>query len=498
NALAFAHQMAIRWFLSEEVNRQNGFEIILYAGQFAEADVILPLLSIEADFEGCNIYLTDFAYQCSKITDMKIMLGKTPEQIAIGVHNRVNLWMLEYFWSHRYFYLIRDLLEEDNLPTTKQSQTKFYQELCFPDQVNRKTFRALTLIRQFPQNSLLILEIARVLLARRMFREADMILANILSLNPHNVLARIFRITVYANLALEQSLLSASEMSFERAVAEGKFITGFCSDEPELWRVFGLAYFARALKYFNVLRKHEAENRDNIEEKMFASFKQAEDTFLKGLTSSTVGQDSNSLFLLITTRCMYELLKADKTLLDRDKTPVLKDTGNIYRKTAVSFFIMVGWLSDPSAKGKSESELLDSIPDSQILQFIRHAADTVSKVQYRALSKQYIPGMKYASSSFIWDLMPRLTIGICRQIRHWLEEMHDETQFLSDYNLSVDVIAPVFPHDPEEFLKAVKKSLDTVNSLIPDEEWQKHDDEFLDEDIMKRVSEVKLMLLHFE
>ncbi|MCP4105857.1 MAG: hypothetical protein GY749_10020 [Desulfobacteraceae bacterium] len=226
--------------------------------------------------------------------------------------------------------------------------------------------------------------------------------------------------------------------------------------------------------------------------------KQAEDTFLKGLTSSTIGRDSNTLFLLITTRCLHELLKADNTMLDKEKTPVLKDFGDIYRKTAVSFFIMVGWLSDPSAKGKSESELLDSIPDSQIHRFIRQATDIVGKVQYRALSKQYIPGMKYASSSFLWDLMPRLTIGMCRRIRRWLEEMHDEIQFLSDYNLSVDVIAPVFPHDPEEFLKAVKKSLDTVNSLIPDDEWEKHDDEFLDEDIMKRVSEVKLMLLHFE
>jgi len=288
NGLAFAHQMAIRWFFSEEVNHQNGFEIVFYAGQFAEADVILPFLSNTYNSEGCSVYLTDFAYQCGKITDMKIILGKTPVQITIGAGNIMNLWMLEYFWSHRYFYLIPALLKEDMLPTGKSSQIRFHQELCFPDQSDKK-FKALALIRQFPQNSLLILEVARVLMARRMFREADMIIANILSLNPHNVLARIFRTTVYASLALKEPLLSASELSFKRAIAEGEFITAFCCDDPELWRAFGLVYFARGLKYLTALRKNDTENKtqDDIEKNMILSFEQAETIFLKGVTSST-------------------------------------------------------------------------------------------------------------------------------------------------------------------------------------------------------------------
>jgi len=204
------------------------------------------------------------------------------------------------------------------------------------------------------------------------------------------------------------------------------------------------------------------------------------------------------MFLLITTRCLHILLKADKNLLDKDKTPVFKDSYNVFRKTALSFFIMVGWINAPSERGKSESEIIADISDSEIRRFISHGINIVANVQHLALSRQYIPGMKYASCSFFWDLTPRLTVGLCRQIRQWLEEAHDDMKFFSEHRLSVDVLAPVFPSDPVEFRKCTDKTINVINSLIPKKEWQKNDDEFLDENTMNKVDQVKLMMLHFE
>lgn len=498
NALAIAHQMVVRWFLSETVNPRNRFEIILFAGQFTDAN--LPFLAAKSDFEGCRVYLTDFACQCCKITDMKIMIGKTPDHITINGVNKVNLWILEYFWSHRYFELYSGLLKENILPVSEREQNEFRCELYIPDGHDIKKFKALKIIRRFPHNMLFIFEVVKALMARRMLREADMILSNLAGLDQYNVLVRIFRILIYANLALDQSLLATSELTFKRAIEEGRFITKYYDGEPELWHALSRTYIARGLRHLSSLRKDglAGESRSNVEKRMFESFEQAEKASFKGITASTAGQDPNNSFLFITTRCLRMLVKTDPSLADREKKPELRDVHNVYQKTALSLFLMNGWLTAPSDKCRAESEILGNIPDSEIRNFLKFAVKIVDHVQFLALSRHYLPSAKYSSCCFFWDLMPKLTVGVCKKVRQWLMDARESARYLSENRLAVDVIAPLFPKDPEAFQRTMDKTIDTINSLIPKKEWQKDDDDFLDESVMREVSKVKLMLLHFD
>lgn len=335
-----------------------------------------------------------------------------------------------------------------------------------------------------------------MLLAKRLFREADHVVANILSLAPHNVLARMFRMIIYTNLALRQSALADAEQIFARAASEGEFIIRFCTEESELWGTLGLVYYVRALSYLNLLRTRGQTDTDSLSKHdVFSCLEQAERYFLNGISASFQGQEPRALFLLATTRCLRELLLHDDDLFDAQKMPELLDRGNVFRKVALSFFVMLGWIDEPASTGIN-TETMPDVAAANMQKLMRFILPQVKKHQYVALSKQYIPNIKYTYCCLFWDLLPALTVGLCQQILTWLEEAKNDMAFLLDNNLSVDVIAPHFPYEPQAFVACLDATIARIRSLIPDHEWQKPPDALLDDATMQAIAPVKLMLLN--
>jgi len=95
------------------------------------------------------------------------------------------------------------LLTEKMLPTTKESFIRFKKSLCIPDQREKNTHIALSAIHRYPQNSFLIIEIAKICFFRKMFHVANMIISSLFASNPQHVVARSLRMQIFLNLALE-------------------------------------------------------------------------------------------------------------------------------------------------------------------------------------------------------------------------------------------------------------------------------------------------------
>lgn len=499
-SLALAHQMSVRWLLSEHSSQQRILVIAIYAGAFSDASLFLQhLLKVQLPGDP-TILLTDFAYLCTEVADVKMMFERHAEQSEIGSGHPIRVWSLSYVWSCGNYEFIPELLEERMLPTTEHAYQKFYQELYFPNEVPQKTFGALSAMDQFPQNALLLIEIAKVLLTRRMYHEADEILANILLVHRCHVAARTLRMMLYSYIALEESDCSVSELAFNRAVAEGKFITTSCVMDEEVWCEFGLVYYRRALKYLRLLRAGKKESLKNVKKKeVFSYLKKAEKTFLKGITISPTGKHSRSFFLLGYTQGLLELLAADDSLFSQVKRPRFEGTQNIFTHVGIRFFSFAGWIKT-DVVGETEGESFRQFTDSEARNITKILLYLMSVYENSVLSRNNFPSIKYSLCCLFWDFCPVLTVGLCKQLLLWLEEAHTEAENFIRKNIAIYSLAEYLGpfQSPKEFMKCIDITVETIRNIIPEAILQQNDETLLDDRTLQEVSKVKLMFLHID
>ena len=461
DVIAIAHQMAVRWLLSDYGNPRKQVVIIIHAGLISEANLaIQPLIQAKLTGE-IGIYLTDFAYHCARVAEVKVGLERYDEKLSQADCSFDNLWKIQYFWSYDYYDYIPYLLEKDMLPVSKNdpSYGEFQQALYFPEQFPESSFDALRAIYRFPQNSLLLIEIANVLRARQMPFEADEILSNLLIFDPNNIAARVMRMIIYSNIAQAQNNFFISDMAFEKAIAEGEFIVGLNQDDIAILSEFAAVYFNKAKKMIQYFRKNSSPNNlVIIKETILDNLQNAKMYFMKALAASATGKDTTSLFWLLYVMCYMEIVATDESFLTAEAASI--DNNKIFQKIGNRFFSSLGWLGN-------EKYSEEHLSESAFQHLFVVLANMNSRHDNSMLARSYIPYTKYLFSVLLWDFAPHSTLSIYQTVLLKLNDALKDAEKLIVDNLSVYRITVNYI-SPDVFIAKMRDTINLLKKLLTD------------------------------
>lgn len=488
DGLALAHQISVRWRLSEHSNQQRSVVIGIAAGPFSLLDTALQALVATRLPGNQEIRVTDFARLCARVAEVKVGFHEPPKEVEIIDGRLLTVWPVTSFWSFLYYDFIPELLKEEMLPATHASRGAFSDALYFHEVKNDTNYRALRSVHQFPQNTLLALEIAKVCVARRMFHEANSVLATILAANPRHLVTRTMRMSLFRHLMTERSDLSASTLFFERAQEEARLIERTCEQDEESLCETGLLYFARAVQLLALLRsrrKGATAAAGVAGEDVFLLLERAEGFFARGTAvSPSVGLRPFPWQMHI--RALAALLEENERLFE-SREP-FADPTNLYGRTCLEFMSLMGWI------GPKDTELSRDQMDA----VVRRLLATVHTYTYSrsVLLRNYIPFIKYFFAAMIWDFAPVMTVRLARTIVTWLEEAIAEAQALEPYRIGVYAVVGSLSQiqSVRQFVACTEKTIRTIQGIMG-EDLKGEEDKVLADP--KRYGQ-KILLLHMD
>ncbi len=487
DGLALAHQISVRWRLSEHSNQQRSVVIGIAAGPFAMLDTALQALLATRLPGNLEIRVTDFARLCARVAEVKVGFQEPPKEVEVIDGRLLTVWPVTSFWSFLYYDFIPELLEEEMLPATQESRSEFDNALYFYEVKNGTRYRALRAIHQYPQNPLLALEIAKVCIARRMFHEANSVLSTILASNPQHLVTRTLRMSIFRHLMLEQSDLSASALFFERAREESNLIEQYCVQDEESLCETGMLYFARAIQFLTVLRgRRKGTAAGGVsKDEVFVLLERAEQCFARGTAvSPSVGMRPFPWQMHI--RALTALLKENDRFF-HGKRPLVDPT-NIYRRVSLEFFSLMGWI------GSTEIDFSREQVDAMVKRLLA----TVHTYTYSrsVLLRNYIPFIKYFFAAILWDFTPVMTVRLARAIITWLEEAIAEAQALDHHRIGVYAVVGSLSQiqTARQFIACTEKTIRTIQGIMGDDLMK---EENIVRDDPKRFGQ-KMLLLHID
>lgn len=493
NVMAIAHQMAARWLLSEYSTAHKKLIIVIHAGIMTEANLTIQrILEFSLNAES-GIYLTDFAHMCALYASVKAGFELYAKNSRRATGYSGDIWSVNNFLSYSYFDYIPCLLEEKMLPRSisESSYEDFKRTLHFPEQAGYCSFGAIKAMHRFPQSVLLLTEIAKVLRARLMPYEADVVLANLLLTNPHNLVARLMRMLIYSNIAQTQSDFLSAKLSFERAEAEGNFIVSYCEPISDIWHEIGVLHFGRAIKYLKYLRGKSPSNRDKIQKAdLLDQMAKANDAFLKSMTASATGKTLSSLYMFGYTLCLSELLSLEEIPSGKSKNAPQADIHGIFKNISIRLFRNIGWLRNETITSGAKAE--------DIFQNLLITINMViARYENMVLCRSNIPFIKYTVALTLWDFAPVITPQIYRITLEWLKQARKETEKLIADNLSVYHVA-YGNISADMFLLHIRDTIGIIYQHVTEDDLQKENDSPLMQAKFKELSNVKLMLLELD
>jgi tetratricopeptide (TPR) repeat protein len=528
DGLAIAHQMAVRWLLSEDISPQRSMMIVLHAGDFSQANMFLQPVLEEHISEPSMIILNELAYQCAQVASLKVAFKQPQRSIDLGRGQFLKPWLVDYFWLLPYFDFVPKLLKI--FPKDNGEGQDYQSEI-------------VKLRQKFPNNPLLLMEIVKVLLARKEFDLADNMLTDILVLHPHHVLARISRMSIYEHIASQQTCdLEGFELASDRAFAEAQRIPEDCT-EPEAWCAIGDVCYGRASSYLRFMRiltltkqsfdtlrnehipddsleslrtlenqeflderrflhavekhigkehtvryrelilKHasiQPENEERLKQNILSCLEQAGKHFLRAISLAPDGKDIRSLALYTRAQVLWEQAKHIEHLLVEN---LLRDDQNISYNVAMRFFKLAGLLSTDFPKEIDvkalKSEKQESITlKKNYMEFIdRILAMSNRYYKQSVLSSTFTPNTLYFFGCFLWDYAPVLTKSLCYFIYDSFNKACKAAKELHDKGLSIYILSNVYSQqDSEKIITCIDASIHIVKETLSQEELQEGGD----------------------
>lgn len=384
-------------------------------------------------------------------------------------------------------------MEKDVFPATHAAYRRFKQHLyqLKPELGADVVPLSLRALRRFPHKDLLGIEIAKTCLSRRMFHEANTILSGVLAANPYHPVARIIRMNVFMNLALEQTEPDLFDIFFERAVGEGKILLQYCQEDEEIFVEVGLAHFGKAAYLLNqIRRRHKAgipESSETAPNAVVNGLRKALLFLEKGLSFSPTG--NRSTFWIIHLRCLLRMLENDREMID-GRVPVL-DRTNVYPDICQKIFFSRGWLSPDYFSNPDPQIQIDCL--TELFQRTLQSVETYySSMHFRVCR----PNIAYAIASVLWDFSPILTVGIAKLALEWLDKAKSGAEELEKSKLGVYGIKAYYMQiqPAGQFITRVNKAVEVVHSAIG-EDFNRDDLHPLDPG---RCNGRKLYTMHFD
>lgn len=454
DAVALAHQMVVRWNLSNFSGVDNRIVIALAAGPFVDLEMYIQAMLKASQPEGAIIRMTPFAHMCANLAEIKLTFNPRPREVALYDGGVMTVWSVDSLWTHIYYDFAPPVLEI--LPSDPASHGAFKSSLFADNAVENP---ALAAVYKHAQDTLLILEIAKTCVARGLFHESDRFLSIILANHPFHVAARTMRIVARMNIALCQSRFSAAHILFTEAVNEGTFIIENCRvEDEEPFCELGQVHYCIARRLFNILRNDPEETaraaglyadadgepdsesaRTVLRRQVMAHLKQARDCFETGRTISPSGMGNRSLHWSFRIYALIRLLETDGRAFepaDRPDRP-LTDRFDIFRGTAKEFSCALGWTGELPENGGDYSEAGETELFTRILSAFELYDNAVQLRSYGA-------NVKYAFAILLFDFAPRLTVGLLKMMLAWLSESENQVRELRSRKSKIRTIVTCY------------------------------------------------------
>ena len=470
DAIAIAHQLAIRWALSPQGSKRKIMTIGIAAGKFSTLDVYVQTI-LNAKLPGDPVIrVTDYTRQCVLINDIRAIFCQIPKETEIFDGETVNIWWITELWNINYWDFVPALLKDEMLQNDPQSEEKLKNVLWFPDEnqvlsENEKKSNAITAFLKSPQNSLLGLEIAKTLYYRRKFLEANEILRMIISTEPFNLTARTLRMAIFWNLGLDESLpYSTARLYFRRARNEAAFIEENCANKDEDYyceRAYGT--LSQALRILCLIRENggEYEEKDMrlSREDVYRLLGEAEHIFMKAATVSSTGH--RSMFMIGCVNAMRRMMDKNGDFINTTSGQLL-DMSNICRQTAEDVFYALGWL-----RADIRHDMKYAFFQKRLEYGAAHYYDSV-------LLRTRQPNIKYSYAVLIWDFSPFITVATTKKVLRLLKEAVEMAKRLEEDKICIGSITRVkaeimsvdtFVKDIQECIKQVEARTGNLEEL---------------------------------
>jgi hypothetical protein len=121
----------------------------------------------------------------------------------------------------------------------------------------------------------------------------------------------------------------------------------------------------------------------------------------------------------------------------------------------------------------------------------------IARYENLILCRSNIPFIKYTVALSLWDFTPTITPQICRMTLEWLKQAAIETEKLIADNISVYHVA-YGNISADKFLLLIRDTIDVIYQHVTDDDLQQEHDSPLVRGKMKKLSDLKLMLLDLE
>ena len=481
SALSLAHQMAIRWALSDSYSQNRFLSIGIAAGSLISIDNhLLPILNAKLPGDPV-IRMTDYARQCVLINDIRALLSPHPAEITLFNDETLSIWWMVGVWSTLYFDFIPDLLRDTALQNDIASTTRF-AGIVWPSLVDSvpddhddqdNPPNAVSTFLRVPHNSLLGLEIAKTLYYRRRFWDAIEILRIVLSLDPTHLNARTLRMVLLRNLAVDAPSYAASDGLFEQAYKEASFIQHNCDFQSEdFYCEHAVVYLAQAMSTLRYLRKGNGTidgetDTDQFKQRIFEGLDQADTIFGNGISVSPTGIRAN--YLLNTVKVLKSILKSEDALfVDAERSIDARPA--VIRKPLHAIQWQMGYLRD-------------DLPQSRPLELMEKIFKLYTTIHDDSISLQaYRPTTYYCTAVSWWDLFPERTVATARRTIQVLKgageiaaKMDKEGVCIYSFTRTYGEMLPV-----PEFVEQMERCIQMVRDIAGGDLSRRDDQELLE------------------
>jgi hypothetical protein len=464
SAVCLAHQMSIRWAMSDRFSQNRFLSIGIAAGDFNGLDnYLIPILNAKLPGDPV-IRLTDYARQCVLINDIRALLCGQPAEISLLNGEALTIWWVTGFWTTLYFDFIPQLLNDPILGHHEAALERLFTRL-WPAVAEAGTGRsgtdAIATFLRFPHNSLLGLEIAKTLFYRRRFWEALEVLKIVLSLDPAQLNARTLRMVLLRNLALDAPTHNLAMGLFRQAHHEAHLIEQNCDYPSEdFFCEYAVVFQAQAmatLRYLRAGHPQMARLRDgrSHDQKVIEWLDQAEALFEVAMIVSPTG--IRAIYLLNALRVLRAVLLHDARLFSEAHL-VPGGPSWLVHEAALEAQWQLGYLRRdlPAAPPYLLTE--------RIYKFITRLHDDSIALQ------AYRPTTYFCTAVAWWDLFPERTVGsanlalrLLRESAAMAQEMEQKGVCIYSFTRTYGEMMPV-----PEFDRHIHRCIQMIETFCGD------------------------------
>ncbi|ETR70389.1 MAG: hypothetical protein OMM_03276 [Candidatus Magnetoglobus multicellularis str. Araruama] len=270
DAISLAYQISIRWSLSKYTSYRIYLSIGLAVGTFSHLNKYIDILINVKLPENPIIRMTDYTRQCVLINDIRLFFCNNPKEENIYGGETINIWWVTGFWNTLYWDFVPAMLKE---PTLNSNQIlnkllwSFGDDSLIKGEITKQPNSLLTFF-QYPQQTILGMEIAKVLFYRKNLFEALEVLRIIICRDPNNLVARTLKITIYWNIATEAPSYSIAKKFFDRADEEATVIDeNHIRKDEDFYSEYSFAKLAHAITIMKLIKNNSGtfETEEGIE-----------------------------------------------------------------------------------------------------------------------------------------------------------------------------------------------------------------------------------------